>query len=87
MRTRAQAASTSSRKKAATHTLEREPTASEESTHVEVQSEPATEHDHKANGTNRSDAEIEVDSVLAKELSENGISPGLDHLSDCQAKS
>lgn len=68
---RAQAASTSSRQKEATETLEREPSASADTTHVEVDLIPPTEPEHTSNGS-PTKTEIEIDSVLATELSENG---------------
>lgn len=80
---KAQAASTSSRRKEATETLEREPTASADTTHVQVETTPPTQAEHTSNGGAASNnggltkTEIEVDSVLAKELSENG-TPSLD---------
>ena len=75
----AQAASTSSRRKEATETLDREPAASTDTTHLQVEPTPPTDPDHTANGSStRTGNDIEIDSVLAKELSENGVLTVLD---------
>ena len=68
----AQAASITARQKAATETAKREPTPSEDTTHVPIKTGKPTDPDHVANGNGSGGPDIEVDSVLAKELSENG---------------
>lgn len=70
LRVTAQAASITARQKAATETAKREPT--EDTTHVPIKTGKPTDPDHVANGNGSGGPDIEVDSVLAKELSENG---------------
>lgn len=79
LRITAQAASTSSRRKEATEVIDREPAATTDTTHVQVEPTPPTDPDHTANGSStRTGNDIEIDSVLAKELSENGMLTVLD---------
>lgn len=68
----AQAASVTARQKADTETAQAEPTPSLDTTHVPIKTGKGTDPDHVADGVGSSGPNIEVDSVLAKELSENG---------------
>ena len=68
----AQAASVTARQKADTETAKAEPTPSLDTTHVPIKTGKGTDPDHVADGVGSSGPNIEVDSVLAKELSENG---------------
>ena len=69
----AQAASVTARQKADTETAQAEPTPSLDTTHVPIKTGKGTDPDHVADGVGSSGPNIEVDSVLAKELSENGV--------------
>lgn len=69
----AQAASVTARQKANTETAKAEPTPSLDTTHVPIKTGKGTDPDHVADGVGSSGPNIEVDSVLAKELSENGV--------------
>ena len=69
----AQAASVTARQKADTETAKAEPTPSLDTTHVPIKTGKGTDPDHVADGVGSSGPNIEVDSVLAKELSENGV--------------
>ena len=68
--TKSQAASTS--QKATTEKAQQKPTPTEDTTHVPIKTGEPTDPAHVSNGKNSNGANIEVDSVLAKELSENG---------------
>lgn len=70
----AQAASTVAQRKAATETADAKPTSSEDTTHVPIETGEPTDPDHVSSAPGSSGPDIEVDSVLAKELSENGTS-------------
>ena len=73
LRVAAQTAGTKERQKASTETAKAKPTPSADTTHVSIQTGEPTDPDHVTNGVGSSGPNIEVDSVLAKELSENGV--------------
>lgn len=73
LRVAAQTAGTKERQKASTETEKAKPTSSADTTHVPIQTGEPTDPDHVTNGVGSSGPNIEVDSVLAKELSENGV--------------
>ena len=68
---KAQAASTT-QKQQQTSEKRREPTASQDTTHIPIKTDEPTDPAHVTNGSGPKGAGMEVDSVLAKELSENG---------------
>lgn len=72
LRIAAQAASTTARQKEATETASKQPTASEDTTHVPIKTGAPTDPDHVANGNQASGRDLEVDTVLSQELRENG---------------
>ena len=75
LRITAQAASATTRQKEKTETAQRQPTPSEDNTHVPIKTGEPTDPAHVANGAETGGRDMEVDSVLAQELSENGKLP------------
>lgn len=69
---KSQAASTTQKQQQASEKVRREPTASQDTTHIPIKTGEPTDPAHVTNGSGSKGADMEVDSVLAKELSENG---------------
>ena len=69
---KSQAASTTQKQQQASEKARQEPTASQDTTHVSIKTSGPTDPAHVTNGSGSKGADMEVDSVLAKELSENG---------------
>lgn len=69
---RAQTASTTQKQQPASEKARQKPTASQDTTHVAIKTDEPTDPAHVTNGAGSQGADMEVDSVLAKELSENG---------------
>ncbi|KAL3148513.1 hypothetical protein ABBQ38_013952 [Trebouxia sp. C0009 RCD-2024] len=72
IRIRAQTASTTQKQQPASEKARQKPTASLDTTHVAIKTDEPTDPAHVTNGAGSQGADMEVDSVLAKELSENG---------------
>ena len=66
------AASTTQKQQQASEKVRQEPTATQDTTHVPIKTSEPTDPAHVTNGSGPEGADMEVDSVLAKELSENG---------------
>ena len=69
---KSQAASTTQTQQQASEKARQEPTATQDTTHVPIETNEPTDPAHVTNGSGPKGAGMEVDSVLAKELSENG---------------
>ena len=69
---KSQTASTTQKQQQASEKARQEPTASQDTTHVAIKTSEPTDPAHVTNGSGEQGADMEVDSVLAKELSENG---------------
>ena len=69
---RSQTASTTQKQQPASEKARQKPTASLDTTHVPIKTDEPTDPAHVTNGSGSQGADMEVDSVLAKELSENG---------------
>lgn len=70
--TKSKATSTTEKQQQTSEKAQQPPTASQDTTHVQIKTGEPTDPAHVANGSGAKGADMEVDSVLAKELSENG---------------
>ena len=70
---KSQAASTTQKQQPASEEAQQQPTASLDTTHVPIKTGKPTDPAHVTNGAGSKAAGMEVDSVLAQELSENGM--------------
>lgn len=69
---KSKATSTTEKQQQTSEKAQQPPTASQDTTHVQIKTGEPTDPAHVANGSGAKGADMEVDSVLAKELSENG---------------
>lgn len=69
---RSQTAGTTQKQQSTSEKARQQPTPSQDTTHVSIKTDEPTDPAHVTNGSSSKGADMEVDSVLAKELSENG---------------